>query len=456
MADYETIRQRHAQRYAELQPEYIERTRWSAERLRRERERRLRELIGVAKERSTWHRSRLAHIDADRVTEADLPRIPPMTKPDMMDNLEAIWTYPRLTRDAVEAHLDALADDAYLFDELHAVASGGSSGTRGVFVYGWDAWAIGNLSFARFRRRLMQADPEIGLQARAVMIAGGKASHMTFAMARTFGGAYNSTPIAAASPLPDIVSRLNEIQPVVLAGYPTMLSLLAREAMAGRLRIKPLVVGPGSEPLLPEQRQALQDAWGRPILNVLGTSEGVGAGGCGESAGMHLGEDTAIFEFVDNDGKAVPPGARAAKMYVTNLYNDVQPLIRYELTDEATLIDEPCPCGSGMRRIDDIQGRTDDVFTYGEATIVHPLVFRSRLGQERNIVEYQVCQTASGADVALRTLALVDTGALAASLERDLARSGLEHARVTVRIVESLDRQQTGKLKRFLPLPGNR
>jgi phenylacetate-coenzyme A ligase PaaK-like adenylate-forming protein len=450
--DYESIRQRHAQRYAELQPEYIERTRWPAERVRHEREQRLRELIRVAKERSPWHRARLAHIDADHVTEADLPSIPPMTKQDMMDNLEGIWTDPRLTRDAVEAHLDALTDDAYLFDEFHAVASGGSSGTRGIFVYGWDAWAIAYLTFTRFRRRVMQEDPELGLAAPGVMVAAGKATHMTFAVARTFRGAANVTPISAALPVAEIVSRLNELQPVTIAGYPSIWYVLAGEAMAGRLRIKPRLVGCGSEPLLPEMRKAMEDAWHCPVLNVLGTSEGVTAGGCGESTGMHLGDDTGIFEFVDDAGKHVPPGVRAAKLYITNLYNHTQPLIRYELTDEATLIDEPCPCGSALRRIDDIQGRTDDVFTYPGNAVVHPIVFRSRLGHERNIVEYQVRQTVNGADIDVRTVGTVDTSALASAIERDLRDAGLRDPGVTIKIVESLDRQATGKLKRFVPL----
>jgi hypothetical protein len=57
---------------------------------------------------------------------------------------------------------------------------------------------------------------------------------------------------------------------------------------------------------------------------------------------------------VDEHGNPVRPGIRAAKMYVTNLVNHVQPMIRYELTDEATLLEDPCPCGSSMRRIDDI------------------------------------------------------------------------------------------------------
>jgi phenylacetate-coenzyme A ligase PaaK-like adenylate-forming protein len=374
-----------------------------------------------------------------------------MTKQDMMDNFDAILTDARLSRDIIEAHLEGLSDDAYLLDEFHGAASGGSSGTRGVFVYGWESWVIANLSFVRFRRRMQLSDPSIGLGAPTAMIAAGKATHMTYAMSRTFGGAANVTPVPATLPLPEIVARLNALQPVILAGYPTMLYALAGEAAAGRLHIKPRLIGPGSEPLLPEMRRAMEEAWACPILNVLGTSEGVAAGGCGESEGMHLCEDVAIFELVDAAGNAVPPGVRAAKMFVTNLYNDVQPLIRYELTDEATLVGQPCPCGSGMRLIDDIEGRTDDVFTYGDGVIVHPLVFRSRIGHERNIVEYQVRQTAKGAEIDARLLGPVDTASLAAGLERDLEAAGIANARVSVNMVESLDRQQTGKLKRFVP-----
>ena len=66
------------------------------------------------------------------------------------------------------------------------------------------------------------------------------------------------------------------------------------------------------------------------------------------------------------------------------------------------MIDEPCPCGSKLRRIDDIEGRADDVFVYDSGLIVHPLSFRSILGGERHGVEYQVRQTVDGASLALR------------------------------------------------------
>lgn len=73
-----------------------------------------------------------------------------------------------------------------------------------------------------------------------------------------------------------------------------------------------------------------------------------------------------------------------------------------------------------MRRIDDIEGRSDDVFTYGQGMVVHPLVFRSRLGSEQNIVEYQVRQTPAGADIAVQVQASIDAAALGAWVEQDL------------------------------------
>ncbi len=74
-----------------------------------------------------------------------------MTKSDLMDNFDDIVTDHRLSRAVCENHLEGLVGDAYLFDEFHVVASGGSSGQRGVFVYGWEAWAICYTSVVRFQ-----------------------------------------------------------------------------------------------------------------------------------------------------------------------------------------------------------------------------------------------------------------------------------------------------------------
>ena len=451
MSNYETLRLRHAKLFRELMPAYLTRLEWDTATLQRHRMRELRRVFASARD-TPGYRRRLGQIDPATATEADLASIPPVTKAELMTNFDDFLTDRRLSQDVVEGHLANLTDDAYLLNEFHVVASGGSSGTRGIFIYDREAWAVSFLTMVRARVRHLRADQAIGLTPVRAMVAAGKVTHMTYAFSQTFREAANTTAIPATLPLAAIVERLNALQPVVLAGYPSVLHALAGAALDGRLTIQPRIVGPGSEPLLPEMRRAMEEAWHCPILNVYGTSEGVSAASCGKGRGMHLSEDVAICEPVDRDGRPVRSGERAAKMYVTNLYNHTQPLIRYELTDEVTLIDEPCPCGSAMRRIDDIAGRSDDVFTYADGTILHPLVFRSRLGSERNIIEYQVHQTATGADVSVRVQGSLDQVTLAASLQRDLERAGLARATVTVAIVASFDRQQTGKLKRFFPI----
>ena len=131
MTDYEDLRQRHLATLMTRMPEHLQRLRWPAERLRQERRDRLRDLLRVARASSPWHRERLAGVDPDGFEEADLAGLPPMTKDDLMANWDRVVTDRRLTLELVEGHLAGVESDTYLFDELHAVASGGSTGRRG-------------------------------------------------------------------------------------------------------------------------------------------------------------------------------------------------------------------------------------------------------------------------------------------------------------------------------------
>jgi phenylacetate-coenzyme A ligase PaaK-like adenylate-forming protein len=140
------------------------------------------------------------------------------------------------------------------------------------------------------------------------------------------------------------------------------------------------------------------------------------------------------------------------RVYVTNLYNHALPLIRFEVTDEVTVLEEPCPCGSAFRRIADPQGRLDDTFVYPGGVSVHPHVFRSSLGQHRQIVEYQVRQTERGADIGVVADAEIDTATVGLKIAEALASLGIDQPDVILTRVATLDRQVSGKLKRFVPL----
>jgi phenylacetate-CoA ligase len=172
MAEYEDLRQRHMADLTTLMPEHVQRLRWPADRLRQERRDRLRDLLQVAKASSPWHRDRLAGVDPDGFEEADLAGLPPMTKDDLMANWDRVVTDRRLTLELVEGHLAGVESDTYLFDELHAVASGGSTGRRGIFVFGWRAWAEAYAGFMRPSLWDRAAAPELAAQPMRVAMVG--------------------------------------------------------------------------------------------------------------------------------------------------------------------------------------------------------------------------------------------------------------------------------------------
>jgi phenylacetate-coenzyme A ligase PaaK-like adenylate-forming protein len=454
MSDYETQRQLHLAYATALAPRLVERLSWSADRLAAHRTQRLREVVRDAVDGSPWHRERLADVDLDRLDETSLSQVPPMTKGDLMESFDRIVVDDRLSLESVNAHLQTVTTGGYLLDAYTAVTSGGSTGERGVFVYDWVGWATFWVSVFRHLLRARWSAPEA--QARPLVlgwVAAAHFTHATAALSRTFNSPdFVNVRFPVTLATEQMVAGLNEAQPDVLLAYPSALHVLSFEAAAGRLRIAPQQILACSEPLLPEIRAAAESAWGIRVGNAWGTSEGGGVAIPCEHARSHLSEDLLIVEPVDEDGRPVAPGERAAKVYVTNLFNRALPLIRYEITDEVTVLPEPCPCGSAHRCVADIQGRLDDMFVY-DGRRVHPHVFRSVLGRHPGVVEYQVRQTAEGASIAVRCGAPIGLERLGDEVADALAGLGLPRPVVEVTAVERLERDPgPAKLRRFVPL----
>jgi phenylacetate-coenzyme A ligase PaaK-like adenylate-forming protein len=245
------------------------------------------------------------------------------------------------------------------------------------------------------------------------------------------------------------VGRLNALQPQLLFGYASMLVRLAAEQRAGRLRIRPLAVTPNSEMLLPAQRVALRQAFGAPVVESFGSSEGLMGATPPDDDVLVFNSDLCIAEPVDAENRPVPPGEPSAKVLLTNLYNRTQPLIRYELTD--SFVRQPDAPDHGHPRAQ-VRGRAEEVLHYRGAD-VHPHVVRSVLVTTAEVLDYQVRQTPRGLDATALAVVPVDAEGLAERLAQALAGAGLSEPVVSVRIVDHLERApDTGKLRRFVPL----
>ncbi len=122
----------------------------------------------------------------------------------------------------------------------------------------------------------------------------------------------------------------------------------------------------GSELLTEAMRAEMHKLWGDDMLvtSNYGMSELMGPGVSGECEymdGMHINEDYFIPEIIDpNTGEVLPPGEKG-ELVITCIYKEALPLIRYRTKDITRLIYEPCKCGRTTCRMENLDGRSDDM-----------------------------------------------------------------------------------------------
>ncbi len=122
----------------------------------------------------------------------------------------------------------------------------------------------------------------------------------------------------------------------------------------------------GSELLTEAMRAEMHKLWGDDMLvtSNYGMSELMGPGVSGECEymdGMHINEDYFIPEIIDpNTGDVLPPGEKG-ELVITCIYKEGLPLIRYRTKDITRLIYEPCKCGRTTCRMENLDGRSDDM-----------------------------------------------------------------------------------------------
>ena len=422
---------------------------WDRDRLERHQQSRLVAIVRHAATHSPYYRERLAGIEFS--DDLDVAALPTLAKATMLDNFDGIVTDRRLSLATVEAHLAELEqrdDDALLLRQYRAMESGGTSGRRGIFVYGREDWSEVLGGLLRWSGGFLGLTPRLPRR-RMATVAADSPLHMTGRMARSLdAGLARPLNLDARSPLPDLVDALNRHRPETLAGYPSVLSMLAAEQLAGRLRIGPGVLATTSEVCTAEMRQMIEAAWGRvPFNGYASTETGMLAGDCDRHAGLHLFSDLALFEIVDDDHRPVPPGQPGNHVLVTNLVNRTQPLIRFELDDLVAVAPEPCPCGRPHPLLERVDGRSDDVLDLpaveGGTVAVHPRAIRVPLGSLSEVHEYRVVREPD----ALRIEAVLGgvdgdlervTAVISERLRTSLADAGARPPRIVVQPVTEI------------------
>ncbi len=189
-----------------------------------------------------------------------------------------------------------------------------------------------------------------------------------------------------------LVSALNDFDPAVVAGFPSVLARLADEKKNKKLKINPVFLMADGEELTPEVRNKLEIVFGCDITSSYSSVEGgCIAYECREHH-LHLNDDWVIVEPVDFDNNPVKPGETCDHVLITNLMNYTLPVIRYALEDKIVIYDKPCLCGNCSPWIE-VKGRSLDqiILSDGAHEVIVPMDdFGEVLADVNEIRRYQI------------------------------------------------------------------
>jgi phenylacetate-CoA ligase len=136
----------------------------------------------------------------------------------------------------------------------------------------------------------------------------------------------------------------------------------------GKARPKAVVVT--GEPLLPHQRELIENVLQCRVFNEYGCAEfGPVAYECPQGR-LHINAEN-VFVEIDRDAD----GHGRGNLVMTELNNLGMPMIRYRMGDVGVLSGEPCDCGRGLPVLEEISGRSLDFIQTGDGKKVHGMYF---------------------------------------------------------------------------------
>lgn len=413
--------------------------RWNVERLQAHQRAQLASTLQLARGNSPFY-ARFHRGLEDRALE-DLPIL---TKSIMMENFDALITDRAVRLADVDAWLQRDDGTGLYRGRYVALATSGSTGQRGVFLYNSAEWIDCLASISR-PMKWAGVTPNPFRPLRSTMVTSTTPWHYSARVGRSLATRMLPTlRLDAGEPVDSMVRRLNDWQPHILVAYPSVLRQLADEQMLGRLRIGPRFCATSAEVLTAETRRRIREAWGVGVFETYGATEYAPIAAECEAGRRHLFDDGAIIESVDDRGRAVPPGELGDRVLLTIFDRHTQPLIRYEISDMIRISDKPCECGRPFRRMEEIEGRQEDVLYFGDVAI-HPNVFH-RVLETVPASGWQVIQEEAG--IIVNLTGLRDENArksIASGLRGLLEAEGIVAPAVRVDAVAELKRGKTGK-----------
>lgn len=332
--------------FTRYRAEFEETQFWTAAELRRLQLTHLRNLLAHAHERCPFYR--------DRIIAAGL-------KPENLENLRGIEMLPRLTKRDIQDHGAEMMARDFPESERARNQTGGSTGSPLQFY----------VDKERFDSRMASTHRH---DAWAGIFPGDWLAYLWGARLDQIatGGAWNwlrneflyrrielNTSVITEQDWDSLIGRCRRKKPRAMLAYAQSAVLFARHLRERNIRdVEFDSIITTAEVLLPEQRKLLEETFRSEVFERYGCREvSVIASECGQHTGLHVNAEALLVEVVPDPRLPSSVG----KILVTDLLNYSMPLIRYEIGDAASWMEnQNCPCGRSLPLLSRVQGRTTD------------------------------------------------------------------------------------------------
>lgn len=319
------------------------------------------------------------NINESNFVNKDYYEFPKVTKSILMDNFNSFLTVDDINLKDAEKFLASLDNMGFLYNNKYQlIHTSGSSGKIGIFAYDLDAWqTIKALTMTR-----ISGDSIKDLRKKNLTFIGATSGHfagisLSLSAPKPF---FNFNAININSSIEEVADKINNVKTDILSGYSSGIHMLSKLQSEGRINIAPKKIVCSAEPLTDGMKNDIYRVFRVVPKNFYASSESICMAGPQKTSDiLYLFSDFHVFELISMDGTPVLEN-NPGKLLLTNLYNYVQPLIRYEMNDEL-LIENNTSSNNKWHFpiLKKISGRSEEFLWFRKKNnkfdYMHPIVF---------------------------------------------------------------------------------
>lgn len=412
-------------------------------------DKKLRKLLYYAYDHSAYYKENFEQngITREKIGTLPLSAFPTMDKNSLMEHFNKIVTVPDIRQEELRIFDESISPAKKLFrGKYHVVHSSGSTGVPRYFVYdtfAWNSMLLGIIRGALWDMTMPQILKLLsgGLRILYVAVTDGRYGGAMAVGDGISGVGAEQRFLDIKTPLSEWVQTIRGFQPDIIIGYPSAIKILGEMVESSQVSVNVCRIISCGEPLAPGLRDYIEKTFEAAVVNFYGASESLALGvETNRTEGMVLFDDMNYIE-VEN-----------GKMYLTCLYNYVQPLIRYEISDRLVFRQEK-QGKYPFTQADILLSRSEDViwFEYdeGKRDFLHPLAVEGICVE--GLLDYQFRKTDKDAFEMLAQVSVQEKKALIREeviqqMKKILHEKDMDSVRFFIRFVdEILPDAMTGK-----------